>query len=412
MNRIEFINNQSIDGKWFMHIKRLAPPPLLSSLQIQNEREAFQKFIETRKNPVFRYNVIDIDRVQTNIRELHTLRERIIQEEPNKSIAFLYKQKISEMLLQLDLILAFANNDRSQHLDLNFKLFGSFNTQLTSKVMDYITERDVNALDVSDRAFKKVASKVHLNRVYQLPADSLCNADQTAEIWNNWLGSDVPRWQCIVSGKHHLIKTDSRKKIVHIPHTLSLKSIKVLSLYEHEVGVHVMRREHGRWNKLQLLSVGTSNYQKAEEGMALLFEQTVLGKKQLRGVDKYYSLLVALGEIDGKPKDFAETFAILHEYFYKRFCKKTDEKTARTRSDKYAWRNCCRVFRGSRDCKAGTYFLRGKIYLEGNYQVCTFLTNNEFDYDTFMVGKYDITDAQTVEILQKLGALQPIKLQN
>jgi hypothetical protein len=119
------------------------------------------------------------------------------------------------------------------------------------------------------------------------------------------------------------------------------------------------------------------------------------------GKDKYAALVIATGAIDGLPKDFKDTYAALEMHIIQRFKSKKIMNYEHA-AQRYAWRLCCRTFRGGNPNEPGSVNYKGKIYLENNYLIWEKIKEDDTFLHDIMRGKYNPFESDQVALLQEL----------
>lgn len=133
----------------------------------------------------------------------------------------------------------------------------------------------------------------------------------------------------------------------------------------HEIYGHALRAEFG--NK----RVSADE----EEGLAVVMEQLILQNFYYKRVLRYVALCLAWG-VDGTPRDFKDTYAVLRP-IAEIIC--GDPEDAQT----IAFRECVRAFRGGNPAVPGAILTKDKVYLEGNLAVWQKLEENLLDEAKF-----------------------------
>lgn len=150
----------------------------------------------------------------------------------------------------------------------------------------------------------------------------------------------------------------------------------------HEVGVHVMRAEHGKRQHLRIFENSFPGYLATEEGLALYFEQQagVLEEKTL----KRYAGRV-LGAWLALSHSFFEVFDVLAKYL----------------EPNVVFDITVRAKRGFEDTSEYGAHTKDIVYLQGFLEVNRYLADNPTDLPYLMAGKIGIQD---LDIAKKLSA--------
>lgn len=231
---------------------------------------------------------------------------------------------------------------------------------------------------------------------------------------NNWTVTIDP------PGTRTAFGVNQTTKVISIPHDSDLSARKKImtkmslkALLMHEVGVHVVRRENGDASPLALLGIGLDNYLRAEEGIAALAEQLIIGTDLYSGEIGYFSIGAAVGTL-GKPLSFSDLYHLLYAYYILSIADKQFETEGyyeldelRMMATDYAWNRSLRVYRGSTGKTPGAVYTRDIIYLEGNMQMWKLLDSEAVIPPDWLVGKYDPANHTHVSALKELDILTP-----
>lgn len=183
------------------------------------------------------------------------------------------------------------------------------------------------------------------------------------------------------------------------------------ALCAHEVIVHGGRLVHGSNSRLKLLGFGFPYYLGGEEGVAKWHEQQITGMRDFQVQLSYVAVSLAMG-MDGTPRDFCELYDILsdvmlvwlldHALYHKETIDPVDLQRL---ADRQAWAKTLSVFRGTTGMTPGCCFTKGLVYLPRNIRVWQLLTKDPSWHDQLLIGKYDPTNEEHVELLQALDIL-------
>lgn len=403
----------SIDSKWFLKLRDIVPPLLISSFKIEGGMYQYQynKFIGDRVNPDLKFITPDMEVINEKRSRLILLRHEIIQFETNKAIAEQYVKKIDYYVMDIDLIIASIDKDWSSFEKINELRFGNLDTDdlrsLVNSVKDnygvfsnFELSYKRTDLGVSKFDLANLGSQLKIDDLGDIDFKKIYQAEEICEIWNTQLKKIYPNWKCKISSLSFNIRTYYRKSEIIIPKSIRLKGRRVISLYMHEVMVHVHRREMGKASKLQLLSIGLADYSLAEEGLALMHEQVVLNRKMFFGADRYIALGLALGDIDGIKRDFSQTFDSLQQYLYARYCLRFDAEKALNLSSKSAWRLCVKIFKGGNPSIPGCCLRKEKLYREGNKAMWNLFLNKSDIFGLWQYGKFNLLDEEQVLLVK------------
>ncbi len=401
--RNDYILKHSVDARWFLALKSIRRPLLLNYYLISNEvleREKQKVLSDKSYNPQFEYQNLDPSAIKTAKNNLLNLRRELWHEESNQSIKEAYLEKIDELLLEMDMLLSTTEGRFEDFANINIKKYGLLKPEIVSRRILLVQERfnlfsQIIKTENIKLAFPSSQTMENAKVIFSGGPDleisnDLYTSDDICSLWQNEINKFANGWKVIVSNTSLYIFVNNKKRTVYIPLNLKMSKIKMRELFVHEVGVHVYRREIGKKAKLQLLSIGLSGYQIAEEGIALVREQLVGNKvNYYSGFDKYLALMYALGKVDGEKKDFKQTFTMLKTYYEKRSLKKHSSEVSKEIAINRAWGSTVRIFRGGNPTVPGCCFMRDKIYREGNIYIWELLSNSPDFFKDVYSGKFD-----------------------
>ncbi|MEM9336521.1 MAG: tyrosine/phenylalanine carboxypeptidase domain-containing protein [Patescibacteria group bacterium] len=416
MKRNEYITKYAVDHRWFLALKEIRAPLLLRSYRLADDvvTNGLSDFLANpNRNPIPVYRYLDCDRIADAVKRLNLLRKQIVQEEADFAIRDIYTQKTEEMLLELSLQQATCQEDWDEFNHINRLLFGDLEPEIVSDICIRLSSKyesfGKQKCKASSLTFLRQAITPNLQEkvraslitsLLEIDGDHLYEAEEICGMWSKKLPPQAMGWKVVLSDEVVGIKVSSRHRRVYIPRNFKAPGKKVARLFAHEVGVHVLRRVLGKERTLQLFAIGLPGYAACEEGLGILSEQLTFGKfRDFGGQDKYFTLMIALGSLDGKPKDFKDTFSYIQTYFYERVRKKYAQEKAIQISNERAWRMCWRVFRGGNPNMAGCCFLKDKMYREGNVSIWKYLVKHgELPTNAFE-GKFCIQNKEHHDLL-------------
>jgi len=401
--RNSYINDYAVDAQWFLALKDIKRPLLLHSLAIDSvvlEQEKEKVFATVDYNPTFIYPQLDANKINIARDELVKLRAEVCQKETDSSILSLYREKLSECILEQELLLASVENRHADFEVLNLQLYGNLNSQ-------YIAE-NVAVLQNRYHLFKNFLEDTHdiLPKPTQNDFEqakglvtgpdigaflgTLLTSEELVDTWNKEIEKSLPDWKAVVDPSVVYMLVDHKRRKIRIPKGVKVKPNKMRKLFVHEIGTHVFRREQGRHSRLQLASIGLASYQPAEEGLAIMRAQLVSKRfYNYGGLDKYLTLALATGELDGIPKNFSETFSLLRDYYSARLERTLKSHLITRLAPERAWNSTLRVFRGGNPSLPGSCFMRDKIYHEGNRAMWSMVRTHPEYFLYVMEGKFD-----------------------
>ncbi len=212
-------------------------------------------------------------------------------------------------------------------------------------------------------------------------------------------------WKVVIDPNKTDISTNQGEKSVHIPEKRQLTMERLQGLILHEIGTHVARRENGSRAKLQLLSFGLDRYEEGEEGIATMRQETSTEQviNDFSGFDGYFAIGLAKG-VDGQPRNFAEVYDILKNYYVvQELAAGQSKDKAEEKAKQKAWNRSVRTFRGSDSATKGACFTKDIIYRQGSIGVWEVVRNNPQEMKRFNIGKYDPANPRHIWVLTELG---------
>ena len=222
------------------------------------------------------------------------------------------------------------------------------------------------------------------------------------------IGADS--WQAVIDSTtgRTAMSVNAKQKIVNVPDNKQYSGLVVQKFDAHEIRTHVQRRIKGHKSGLRLLGLGLDGYETGEEGIATLKEQLLAGSiNDFPRTERYLAIALAVG-LDGRPRDFKETFAILRDYkLLKKMLKENKYLESDDSVNNSTWNICVRVFRGT-DCKTpGVCFTKDIIYRNGNIAIWNFLRSaSEEDIALMMDGKFDPSREEHLSLVRKVNEIK------
>lgn len=217
-------------------------------------------------------------------------------------------------------------------------------------------------------------------------------------------------WKIEVSSNHPNVSTNSAKKTIFLPDSMTRTSAELQRLDVHERGVHATRNQNGRESGVPILRYGTADYADVEEGMGVFLECAVAGNldnpSYHRARDRYITTGLALG-IDRAPKDANQTHAIMWRLLAVRNSvngeiSNEDVAAAKEKSMNYI----DNAFRGTDYVSQGVIFSKLKVYYEGLVKNAKYFSENRDHLDeaftVAMRGKYNHTDPEERSAIERL----------
>lgn len=434
---------ESLDAKWYSRFEEIgsfqAYEYFNGDSNIRNAQK--ESFLNGEiENPDLDYPLLDVDRIDIIESSLMDLKQDILDHEPDEIVRDVYRWKINEKVAELRMMKSSHNGDMRRFERYSKYIYGKPSDEvfqytiynLNNKILKYLDSDnpDIQAaattlmqvmgeLDIrvanpdistpsSDTVeLARTQTKKEFNHILNIPlaegkhdSTSIRNA---FEIALNQLNAEG--WEAVVSDNVPSISTNQEQRNITIPESRTLPSkTRLQALLLHEAGTHVARRVNGENTKLKLLSLGLDRYEQGEEGVATMREQVLKDSvNDFSGLEGHLAISLAMG-LDGKRKDFRETYEILEKYFYfKAILAKKSPEEASISAKNDAYKRCIRTFRGT-DCKTrGVCFTKDMIYREGSIGVWDVIRNNPDEMMRFSVGKYDPSNERHIYVLEQLG---------
>lgn len=417
----------SLDHTWYQEFKPLASYAVYEYLNGESTYREEQKasFIEGKiRAPKLDYPDIDPNHWHKVIQSLRSLKQRILDQEKNKYVKTAYQQKINEKISDAQIIIAAQENNMLRFKQLCEFSFG----KPTQKVFRLLCNR---LIAINDHKFENRAKLPPFVKPYLATVSSntdqtikeVGNADLKREVFKeqddldksiilnneaNYSGQEIKEifeasfssynilgWKVrLATNSQTAISVSQSEKSVIVPQGRKVSGSKLRGLILHEIGTHVARREKGENSRLQLLGLGLARYESGDEGLAMFKESQVLDNP-LMGIDGYLAISLAYG-LDGKAKDFRETYEALLPYFeWKNSYLATDATGIKSR----AYQRTLRTFRGTDCLTPGVAFTKDLAYYRGleYYRNNSGLSSN---YDELHVGKWNPADQTHRQILK------------
>lgn len=210
----------------------------------------------------------------------------------------------------------------------------------------------------------------------------------------------ISSWEIRIDhfGTKKNVNASQMEKIVWIPcdEVLTMRPrtrLDMKALAVHEIGVHVVRREHGEQQPITLFGIGLPRYLGSEEGLATVWAQQIHGSEAQGYInwEQYLAMAYAQGLLTGEAHDFRDTFT----FFTYLFTLQQPEQSLEWIYEK-SWKNTWRLFRGTTGQSTGIIFPKDKVYREGNIRVWQAVTQQDMCLtDQWMYqGKIDIFNPQ------------------
>ncbi|MEX0933584.1 MAG: tyrosine/phenylalanine carboxypeptidase domain-containing protein [Candidatus Paceibacterota bacterium] len=413
-----------IDSVWFEEYKKLSKMPGLSSLRAHNRTQEKHRFLRGEvENPTFIYQSLAVYPYQVQRDKLEKLKTRIETEETNDAIREIYSEKIEHKINDCKIIESIQKKDDARYDELMRERYGNVSTELATaviraycsalekiiktsrgKVFDSAKELRGYLEDVQSRVETDAVHEFHLVEVSDVQEKVLSAREikKLFELKRKEYGLSSWSVEIDVWGRSNSISVRHKDKKVVIPRGRRLTRSQALALAEHELGVHIRRREHGEATTLALLGVGLDGFLLGEEGLAKYYEQQVYDGAINSSLKSYLLTALALG-VDGRKRSFREIYTV-SELIFKSM--KGRYFLSEVHSSKhYAWGKTVRLFRGATGQSKGVCSRRQLVYLEGYLRIKEIIDKEVLTEEQLIRGKYDPANEAHVLLLKKLSVL-------
>lgn len=410
--RNDFIKKYASDSKWFLALKEIRRPLLLNALSVHfdsENTEILKVLGDKNYNPAFVYPNLLQPQIETALSALVDLRQQVCQKESNKSIRQVYEARLTELIVEQELLLSVVARDFDSFRQYNVSLYGEMDKDLVAEQIHFLKKNTLlfDSLDVHTepianptQSLFEGAKKLVTGPDIHVDLKKVYTSEEIKDLWNKELSEHMPGWQVMIDDRVFHMLVTHRSRVIKIPSDLKMKGNRMRRLFLHEIGTHVYRREQGKKNRLQLSSIGLSDTLYIEEGLAILRAQLASKKFwHYGGFDKHLTLAVATGMVDGEGKNFNETFRIMRNYYLDRLNRKKKSENIESIAQKRAWNSTVRVFRGGNPEQRGCCLLRDKIYYEGNRLVWKLLESNPEYFQYIMMGKFNPSDPVQLDLI-------------
>lgn len=350
---------KELDQKIFLLWTKIFLNQCVTPLNIKEEFEIFTSK-HWNYNPQLAYKYPEKDQIIRAKKELEAIKNFYSTSKKLKSwFMQLFFDKIDELLVKIDLIDAYRNQDEELIKQWNIKLFGDFDPELV--------KQSATILQNSQKSRWK-----ELGRVLMLQ-----EVEQWLKKWleSNWLS------QVEISIHDHmaqrfLVVFWSEKIALRIASGVKITQIEFEAVIEHECETHIMRYLQGKNSWWKILQTGTSWYLSTEEGLAVMKATEAMRKHIPDYINQniYYKYLLGNYSVSNS---FSESFQ-----FWQSLKKSSIVKIFNGVLRQKSWLQDTWKWSGIR---------REKVYLDGYDQIWERISKKWQIQDLF-VGKIKIQD--------------------
>ncbi len=373
-----------MDAQLFEAYKALRVPSVAKSVR-QDYKTLNEKkgtFLKTREIPTFTYEKAGRVSVQNYLKRLERFKRLLANSTLNPIVRELYEEKVRELEIKGQLIIAVQQEDDAKVSTLSGELHSFPKTSLET----------VNA-ELEERL--RFAETFHLHR-NPIDADQFSKMVEVLLARYDIADTKIAR---TVRKTIRISHTSTDKQTIYIPHKLKLSRSRARRVLTHEIEGHLLRRANAYTQPLHLLRVGLSGYMATEEGIA-----TYLQKKadthEKRFDPGFWDLFAT---VLTKTNDFNGVFDALYSAKL-RLLEKQGVEDAKTHAEDSAWTLCLRAYRGIRHPNTpGLGYYRDHLYREGFSEVREAITQNPRILSELFIGKVS---------LRHLPKLKELRLSN
>jgi len=358
---LEIAELHSIDQKIDKISKRLN---LSTRLRPVNYFSELDKFITLHGayNPIFKYKRPEEQKLLQTKEEIYKLKEQLAK--LKSWFAQLFVEKLEELDIRTNLIIAYSKQDFDNIALYNRKLFGDFDEELLK-----ISREKVFSLKEDNQKilWEPLTLSAIEKTIEKYLAEKKIYGVDIVFSYTNLSRISIIMWKNI--------------KISISKHGI-FREKELLSILAHEIDTHLVRHLNGVKSGRNILKSGTGNYLKDEEGLAIYNASKILPQEYEK--DSMYKKYYLVKEAENH--DFKKTFE-LFKFIY------PEKETERL----FKW--VLRIKKGieyTSKKHIGTTFMKDKSYLEGYTNIKHRIEQGKID-DKIYKGKVKITDLDFIQ---------------
>lgn len=327
-----------------------------------------------------------ITEIDSQIHLLSAIKPRNLKEEKiaffenfNRSPHFIYKAPKTEVILlekeldkipqQIDHPLFPLYKDKIMEIQYKLKLIQSINTSNFTKYSEKIFGKvDLNLVKQAKKFIKKT-------NVYK-DESPILKFKEVIEIIETFLKqTHLSHWKIKVLEESPTDMQVNKNNTIFIRENVRFSTNRLQALIMHEIETHIFRLENGRLQPFSLLTRGTANYLRTEEGLAI-YNQNKLG---IHFGDKVlWPALNVIAIYYSKMMSFVDLFHFLKENY--------------ELENDLAWKICVKVKRGLCDTNKKLSFTKDLIYFTGERLIEQYLMNKQNKIKDLYIGKIGVED--------------------
>lgn len=450
MYRLTIEKQSSLDHKWFNRLSKISSEAaevyyFLQPPEAQLERQRKYFFANDMSvNPDLQTTLPDPELYEIRKAELTNLLNDVVAGESNPYIQKAYYDRISELILQLDLLLAAHRRDTEKFTQCNQLLYGQPSAEIFAATCAWLQRFAEEQLthpnkDVVNAAKNVIAQlptvegnadllipplgtfmavqKLHdepKGYIEQLFTNVALPPVITQATGDEYVRQVLENIHCdygiMESSSPYWGVSHTERAVLH-PESYQHSPETFTGVLIHEIGSHLIERANGLHQPLQLLAIGLDRYDACNEGRAYLREQLVydspselLQQHSWRHIITMHLAVSLTCGLAGSAYDFKEAYKVINSIDMLWYALHnlplivaTDVAADET------WRTLTRVMKGT-DGTGGAY-LKDIVYLEGNVRCWQAAKQDPSVILLGDLGKFDITRPDHLELLRQLEIL-------
>ncbi|MCR4264368.1 MAG: flavohemoglobin expression-modulating QEGLA motif protein, partial [Candidatus Roizmanbacteria bacterium] len=379
------IQPEQLDSSWY---SRFAEYGSFQAYEYLDGDKAYRedqknKFLSGEiENPLLDYPKIDPVRLDTQEKELLLLKEDILAREQNPTVKQAYRWRLNEKIAEVRLLRAAHTGDIRRFKKYSEFVYGKPSADIFAYTVQSLRRVCEEASRSDDEHVRKTSEELTALLPENLTGDSVGELpdqgtrdmvrDETLKAAGDLISLplgqeqfDAPAiksvfdqalstlkakgWTVVIdTSSKSGISVDQENQTVKVPESRKLPFAELRTLVVHEIGTHVVRRINGERSKLKLLGLGLDRYERGDEGVATMREQSLEDKMDdFADLGKHLAISLAYG-LDGINRDFRAVYGILEKQFLlEELLSGKDYQAALSTAQTLAWNRAVRTFRGT-----------------------------------------------------------------
>lgn len=309
-------------------------------------------------NPTFTYPQVEeikIDDIESKIKDLGTMRERIGAEENNEHIKRIVFECIDTSLAEMNFIMAVKNEDDAMAYQYSAEAFGDIDKELVTKNETYYQNK-LKVGSYIDNPLRKGLKEIKLSSqdlkdILQIALDVLGLSSFKINLKSNVANISI---------------SDTRKEI-KIPENNEYTGERVVEIVSHEICTHAISMMNFNEAGFQGVSIG-KNATTFQEGIAMLSEEKagehIFGDKKPIDKDWFIHAMEYRREGNGFGATYLEMKKRISDQF---IAQDIEPQKAEMDAEKESLNICRRIFRGMHDFSSNSsyYYTKDSCYFRG-----------------------------------------------